>query len=151
MGESKKQVLHEKCNALVSSRIAECRKRSEEFQNAANQETKSSAGDKYETGRAMMQLEKDKVFKQLEEVSKLKKVLDQIDPTKVCKKGELGSLVFTSQGNYYISASLGKVVSGNEEYFCLSPVAPFGKTLLDNVMGDSIVFNNQSIKIIKIE
>ena len=40
-------------------------------QESANAEEKSSAGDKYETGRAMMQIERDKAAQQLNESMKL--------------------------------------------------------------------------------
>lgn len=145
-----KKKLHQKCVELVNSRIGEYQKRSEEFQQAANQETKSSAGDKYETGRAMMQLEKDKVASQLSEVLKLKKVLDQIDPTKPSTHGELGSLIITNVGKYYLSTSLGKVSMEDEDYFCLSPVAPFGQALIGKGVGDEVVFNGKSSKIIEL-
>ena len=47
-------------------------------QEAANEEGKSSVGDKYETGRAMMQIERDKAAQQLDEALKLKNIIDQI-------------------------------------------------------------------------
>ena len=139
--------LHQKCLEVVDSRIAEYKKRTEEFQQAANLETKSSAGDKYETGRAMMQLEKDKIAEQLSEVLKLKKVLDQIDVNKVYSVAELGALVETDKGIYYISTSLGKVSFEGGDYFCLSPVAPFGKALIGKEVNDAVIFNSMTSKI----
>lgn len=90
-------------NSLISKAI-------EHAQLAANEETKSSAGDKYETGRAMMQLEIEKQSVQLAEAMKLKHVLSQINPEKTTETIQSGSLVFTDQGNFYISISAGKLI-----------------------------------------
>ncbi len=46
--------------------------------NALNSETKSSAGDKHETGRAMLQLEMEKAGQQLKEVQEMQLQLHKI-------------------------------------------------------------------------
>lgn len=130
------------CKKEVSQKISACEVRMQSFQEAANQETKSSAGDKYETGRAMMQLEKDKVAQQLSETLKLKKVLDEIDTTERTVIG-LGSLVKTDRGLFYLSASLGRIGVDGQQIFCLSPVAPVGKAMEGKLAGDYYEFNHQ--------
>ena len=66
-------------------------------------ETKSTAGDKHETGRAMAQLEQEKIGSQLAEITKLKEILFRIQPEKTCSKVELGSIVESSAGIFFIS------------------------------------------------
>ena len=73
-----KDLLYQKCFELVENQILSSQKRIEEAQNAANAETKSSAGDKYETTRAMMQIEIENCSKQLAESQKLHNTLKQI-------------------------------------------------------------------------
>src|SRR5580693_2338076 len=51
----------------IGQRIAASRAAIDQAQQAANQEEKSSAGDKYETGRAMGHLQKDMHARQLAE------------------------------------------------------------------------------------
>ena len=62
---------------------------------SANEEGKSSAGDKYETGRAMMQIEREKAANQLEEALKLKRIIDQLQPDVHHEIATLGSVVIT--------------------------------------------------------
>ena len=48
-------------------------------QNALDSSTKSSAGDKHETFRAIIHLEQEKLFSQLLELNKSLRILSQID------------------------------------------------------------------------
>jgi hypothetical protein len=104
-------------------------------QAAANEETKSSAGDKYETTRAMMQLEIEKNTVQLANVENLRQVLNRINPEKKSQLAELGSLVITSHGNFYISISAGKLSLNEQEYFAISTASPLGSKLLGLAAG----------------
>ena len=141
-----KQHLHETCKSLVQDKITALQNNLKGFQDAANEETKSSAGDKYETGRAMMHLEKEKVAHALNEVLKQKKVLDQLG-VKAQEEGSLGSLIETDKGYFFLSASLGKVAVDGLQIMCLSPVAPLGKAFLGTKKGDLITFNTVSYTI----
>lgn len=143
--------LYELCVAFVEQRIASSQKAIEHAQLAANEETKSSAGDKYETGRAMMQLEIEKQSVQLGEAMKLKQVLSQINPEKTSDTIQPGSLVFTDQGCFYISISAGKLSVEGIAYFAVSPVSPIGSLLIGKKSGEVIHLNGKSFTISKIE
>lgn len=138
-----KTKLHQLCNEYVENRIGIVKKAMAEAQNAANEETKSSAGDKHETGRAMAQLETEKLSKQLSEALKLKQALNQINPDNDSTKTMLGSLVITSNGNFYMSISAGKLIIDQTEYYAISPVSPIGKQLLNLKVGDEFSFNGK--------
>ena len=138
--------VHEVCLALIQSRIDGLNNELRGFQAAANEESKSSAGDKYETGRAMMHLEKEKVASQLNQVLKQQKVLRELHPERKSEKVELGSLLSTDQGLFYISISLG-LIQTPEKVFCISPVAPLGAAFLGKKPGDLVSFNGKSYKI----
>ena len=139
MKELKQKLLSE-CLAIVGEKIAGLQASLKGFQDAANEETKSSAGDKYETGRAMMHLEKEKVAHALNEVLKQKKVLDQLD-AQTDQVAELGSVIKTNKGLFYLSVSLGKIKHEGVDVFCLSPVSPLGKMFLGTKKGEQVTFN----------
>jgi transcription elongation GreA/GreB family factor len=119
-------------------------------QEAANAEEKSSAGDKYETGRAMAQIARDQAAQQLAEALKLKSVLDRIDPLNKSAKVVLGSLVVTESLRFYLSVSLGKLILDQQDYYAVSQQSPIGNLLSNAKVNDVIEFNNQTLKIINI-
>ena len=65
----RKEKVHEQCRQMLDGRIAMLRQRLEELSEAVSQETKSTAGDKYETARAMLHIEQDQARQQLAVVS----------------------------------------------------------------------------------
>ncbi|MFN3405996.1 MAG: 3-oxoacyl-ACP synthase [Cytophagaceae bacterium] len=138
-----KNKYHSLCYSFVEERISSAQKAIASAQAAANDETKSSAGDKYETGRAMMQLEIEKNTVQLGEALKLKQVLDQIDPEKKHEVVSLGSLVTTNEGKFYISISAGQLTTSGEKFFAISAVSPIGKMLMGKRRNDSFEFNGR--------
>ena len=132
------------CLDVIDEKIRFVEDRMKTFQASANEETKSSAGDKYETGRAMMHLEKEKMLSQLSEFSKLKKTLLQISKS-VTETVQLGSLIFTEKGScFFVSAGLGVVDVNNQKVFCVSVLAPLCKMFLGKKTGDTIIFNGQN-------
>jgi len=142
--------VHNKCTALIDDRIERLNSLIESAQKASSEDTKSSAGDKYETSREMMQAEKDKASQQIFEALKLKKVLHQINENEVKNTVELGSLIKTTLGVFYISVALGEFLIDDNKYFAISPVSPIGKALLGIKANDSITFNGNVIKVFEI-
>ena len=65
MADNIKHLLHQQCIAYVQKRLQEAEHAFRDAEQAANDDTKSSAGDKYETGREMMQQEKNRITAQL--------------------------------------------------------------------------------------
>ena len=145
-----KEEVHSHCCQLVDERIKLTQKLIEEAQNAANQDTKSSMGDKYETSREMMALEMRKAGEQMQETSKLKRVLGELNSNLNNKQIVLGSLISTSIGDFYLSVSLGKINVQDKIVFALSAVSPLGKVLLGKQSNDEFVFNSNTIKIIAV-
>lgn len=145
-----KQTLYDLCSSFVDERIVMYQKAMKDAQEAANQEEKSSAGDKYETTRAMMQIEKDKNAKQLEETIKLKKALSQINPNASSETIALGSLVLTDKGNFYISISVGKLKIENTEYLAIAPTSPLGAAFMNQKAEGKAVFNETIYSILNV-
>jgi transcription elongation GreA/GreB family factor len=119
-------------------------------QESANQEEKSSAGDKYETGRAMAQLERDKAAMQVEENKKMLEALNKIEDTVSTPRVTIGSVVVTDCNKFYVSIPAGRITAGPESYVAISTQSPIGKLLLNKGVGDFIDFNNQRQTIISV-
>jgi transcription elongation GreA/GreB family factor len=145
-----KKELHKRCLAIVQQRMADAKQAMDAAQESANQEEKSSAGDKYETGRAMAQITRDQAAHQLDEALKLKNVLDHINPNNSSIKVGLGSLVITDVSRFYISVSVGKLEMQEKEYLVISPQSPIGKLLLNRGVADVIQFQDRKFIISEI-
>jgi transcription elongation GreA/GreB family factor len=110
-------------------------------------DTKSSAGDKYETGRAMMQQEMDQAEKRLAQIKALKNELNRLPLEESSTEIIPGSLVKTTSSLFFIGVSLGKVEIGDQLIFAISTASPLGKFLHLKKEGDTILFNGQEQKI----
>lgn len=148
--EEVKSILLTRCKSYVQERLQRIQNAIASIQQSLTSETKSSAGDKHETGRAMLQLEREKAGKQLAEVQNLQEVLAKINLHSSSDRVRLGSLVITSNANYFISISVGEIKIGNKSYFAIAANSPIGKLLLGKTIGEQVDFNNKSIKIINI-
>jgi transcription elongation GreA/GreB family factor len=146
-----KKSLFDYCEAYVTSRIGRIKEEIKKAQASANEETKSSAGDKYETGRAMAQLEIEKNTKQLNEAEKLSAMLQNIVTDRISDVIIPGSLVSTSKGLFYISISIGLVKISDADYFIIAPDSPIGKMFLGKKAGDVVSWNNNEYLIREIE
>ncbi len=143
-----KKGIHERCRWLVAQKIDQSEAAIQEAQRAANEETKSSAGDKYETGRAMMHLEQEKLASQRAAALQLKKVLDQIDPDRLQPQVTLGSLLQTNRGWFYVAVGLGQIEVGHESCFVISPAAPLAKALWGRKAQEVVQFDQETIRIL---
>lgn len=141
--ESIKRELISSCLALVDQRIANAQQAMNAAQESANAEGKSSAGDKYETGRAMAQIERDKAAQQLNEAMILKNSLSRINIHSSGNQVLLGSAVKTDKNHFFIAISMGKVSAAGDEFFVIAPATPIGRILMGLKMGDQFSFNNQ--------
>ena len=145
-----KQELILKCQELINDRLLLIQQNMAFAQKSANEETKSSAGDKYETGRAIAQMERDKAAIQLSEALKLKKVIDQLNPGSKAKVVGLGSIVYTDQGVFFIAVSLGAIEIKNVNIISISPISPLGQKFIKRTAGDLVVFNHNKYSILEV-
>lgn len=144
MTKSIKQELYELCREYIDNRIQAARLAISEAQQSANQESKSSSGDKYETGRAMMQLEIEKNAAQLSESLKVKQILDNITIENHPVSVQPGSLVITDSDVFFIAISLGKVTLHNQNFLVISANSPLGIKLIGLKPGDKITFKDNA-------
>lgn len=147
--EIKKSLLRQ-CAAIMHEKVGILEKMTNEMQESANNETKSSAGDKYETGRAMMHLEKDKFARQLAQAINVRDQLNRIDPEKVFDKVSFGAVVKTRLANYFIAISAGRIAVSEEKFYVISPQAPLAQEMLQKKAGETFVFNDQEVTVLEV-
>lgn len=131
---------------LIKDRIATTQLAIDNAQEAANNEGKSSAGDKYETGRAMGHLQKDMYARQQVENRKELDLLQKINVAAVYPHAQPGAYVRCADHSFFIAAGLGK----QDAVFFLSPGAPLAKVLLHKKAGDKFLFNKNEITILDV-
>jgi transcription elongation GreA/GreB family factor len=142
-----KKQLFASCQAYITSRIKEIEIALASAQASANEETKSSAGDKYETGRSMLQLEMEKHHEQLNEALRTMELLKQIDIDKTGDSVQPGSLVITNQGKYFIAIAAGLLSIDGEKIYAVSTASPIGGKLVGKKIGEQFELNNRAFSI----
>jgi len=113
-------------------------------------ETKSSVGDKHETGRAMAQLEVEKASKILNETKQMASIIQLLEPEKRRLKAELGALIETDLGLFYLSTGIGKIEIENQTVFCIGMNSPIGKSLLNKKIDEKFYFGDKNGSIMNI-
>lgn len=137
----KKQVVYQAVSNEINQKIEGIKKALLNHKEGLNAESKSSAGDKHNTSRAMMHLEEEKLSKQLSQYLLLKKVLFSINPEGSTKEITLGSLVNTNRGWVFLSIALGQLKVDAENVMVISLASPIGAAMKGLKAGSSFVFN----------
>ncbi|GAB4031666.1 3-oxoacyl-ACP synthase [Spirosoma jeollabukense] len=145
-----KEALLALCQHYVQQRIDTAKEAMQAAQESANSESKSSAGDKYETGRAMAQLERDRHAQLLAEAIKLSQELSRQTIDKKYDSIQPGSLVVTNRGVFFISISAGKLTLNGKDYFAVSAASPIATVLASKKIGDAATFNNLTYQILEV-
>jgi hypothetical protein len=142
-----KMRLMQQCIALIEKRIAANATAITNAQDAANSEEKSSAGDKYETSRAMSHLEKDMHSRQLAANRTELAALLNIDCSVLSNTIKTGSLIQCTTCSFFIAAGLGKINFEGTDVYLLSPNAPLAAMLFKKQQGDLFSFNKMELLI----
>ncbi|MFM6975381.1 MAG: 3-oxoacyl-ACP synthase [Sphingobacteriaceae bacterium] len=137
----------EQLKLALAQKIAESENAIASAKESRDSESKSSAGDKYETGRAMMQIELQNQEIQLNKALQLKNELHLINLQQAYEKAVLGSLVLTNREHYFISIGLGKIEVDGHPYYAISLASPIGMLLKDQQAGQTISFQGREITI----
>lgn len=151
-----KQTVWLHCKNLLEQRIYNAQLAMKTAQESANSEDKSSAGDKYETSRAMGQLDRDMNAKQLAEAQTELHALMKINIELLSEIAIAGSMVETNHGIYFIAAGIGAVefppgvIPRHSKVVILSPKAPLALAMLGKKRGDVFLFNEKKFEIVAI-
>lgn len=134
----------------LEDRKALLQKELDQLNDAASGETKSSAGDKHETARAMMHIEREKLSRQLLEVMQQQAELGSIDLEQSTQKAAKGALIHTDKGLFFLAIPIGKVQVDQQEVVVLSVLSPLGKCFLGKEKGDQVRFRTSTYKLLEI-
>jgi hypothetical protein len=132
---------------LIARRIDAARLAANQAQEAANSEEKSSAGDKYETGRAMGHLQKEMYARQQAEHAREHKALVQVRTDMLCSTAVPGAFIQCPDIAFFLAAGLGKQVVDGATILFLSPLAPLARILQNKGPGDTFTFNGRTLLI----
>lgn len=148
---SYKAIVHKSCVDLLEVKIDVIKKKTESIVNALQSETKNSAGDKHETSRAMLQLEREQSGQKIAEYKSYLEILNNINYQNLNTVVSLGSLVYTTHLNFYLAIPIGEIKIRNQNFYGISLKSPIGSLLLGKKSGDEISFRDQTFTILKIE
>lgn len=146
-----KQKVYDRCKQLINDKLFMLQQTLADLVTSTNNETKSSAGDKYETGRAMLQIEQDNLRKQLGDALEQKANLDNIKATETNTQIVRGSLVKTDKSYFFICLALGKVVIDGRSVFAISPHSPLGSKLMKSRLHENVTMKGLTYTIESIE
>jgi len=103
-----KKTLVDLCQSTIEDRIRSNQEAINRVQAGLHNETKSSAGDKFETTRATLQAEQGRLEGNIIKLKKLEQDLKAVPLTQSIRASP-GALVTTTVGTYFISIGLGKL------------------------------------------
>ena len=141
--KSTKSQIQANLRSILENTLEEARREYLLAKESRDSDTKSSAGDKFETGREMMQREMDKlsalVDNTLNSIAKLDRLADLPASVVITE----GSLVETDQETYFISIGYGKL----DSIYAISIESPLGDELKGKRVGDRIEMRGRNITI----
>lgn len=146
-------------NAQIEGKISSAQQSIDFTEESKTTATKGSAGDKHETGRAMMERELALSKAQLNNAEFLQNELSKISLDHICTKVEFGALIITQDAKYFLSVGVGKVLVNDASnmskdpdfFYAISGGSPIGKAMQNAVKGDSLHFQGRKIDILHVE
>lgn len=137
------------CINLVLAKADDLKVAIKSTRDSSNNDTKSSMGDKYETSREMLQQDINRLEKQLADTNLLLFNLRGIKFKSITKTVELGSLINTTLGTFFLAVSLGEVVFDNQSLVLISIASPLGKQLNGKKEKEFFSLNNKEQQILE--
>lgn len=128
------------------SQLVELKIDLQELKSEMENDTKSSAGDKFETSREMSAQEFRRLQTQIEYKTELIHQLNQLPNSKAVSV-QYGSLVELNNQWILLGVGAGKFEIENTVVMCLSIHSPLGIVLVGKQKNDSIHFNNNTFTI----
>ena len=142
-----KEEIHQKIIALLESQIQQAKLDLSLAKESRDSDTKSSAGDKYETGREMMQREMDKLSASVDIYQQQLIKINNINPGKSTNFITQGSLIVTNFETYYMAIGMGQMQIASETLYVISPESPLGALLMGKRVGDTVELRGRQINI----
>ncbi len=116
---------------------------------ALQDETKSSAGDKYETSREMLQADLDRLESQKKTLQNSLALFSNNHDNTTIRSGSIAEISIDSHiHTLYIGPPIGNLSIDNLEIRSISVASPLGKVLLGKLPEEVFNWNGKSIRII---
>ena len=112
-----------------------------------SQETKSSAGDKFETSREMMSQEKSRLEERLGSLQNKKRSISEAMETKVTSTINFGALVDCDEVLFLVGIALGKINFKGKSVMAVSLNSPIGKAFFQKKVNEVVSFMNTNYTI----
>lgn len=149
MNELKTKILKQLL-VLQADRIEELLRYQSDLSDALQSESKSTAGDKHDTSRAMIHLEQEKLQHQFQELQLQLQRLREINELNPSTHANFGALVETTSDLFLLGASLGKQVVDGRVIYCIGMEAPIAQAMLNKAIADQLLFNGKLTEILAI-
>ena len=145
-----KTAVYHHCESYLRQKAKGYLSQDQSLLESLDSEGKSSAGDKHETGRAMIQLEREKLAQQRERNDQDIKTLDALKNKTTTVHIAPGALVNTSLASFFLAVPADAFSHNDKKIYCISPQSPIGQLLLGKKAGESFSFRGNSIKVLEV-
>lgn len=145
-GKALKALVIEKAKEELQARLNQLHTSIKAAQQAANEEGKSSMGDKYETARAMAQLDTEMLGQQWKEAEKTLSALSRLQEPSADQLAA-GSLAQFANSWFWLAPGGGKIIAQEQTIFWVSPQSPWAKALMGMQVGEERSFNQKVWKL----
>ena len=139
---AKKEKYIQECANYLLQKIKSINGILNETQSSANSDTKSSAGDKHETSRAMAHLENERLGGQMVVLQSQLEKIYSINPSAASPKVAFGSIVTCKSFTFFVSTGIGKIKQNGLDFFAIAKESPVGYNLINKTVGDTIKVGN---------
>ena len=136
-----KQKVHQRFLQSARDRVDAFSDMIRELSADAQNDAKSSAGDKHETALSMMHLEQEKLNAKLSECLEQLRILGRIDPSNAHEIVHLGSLVRVNAMTVFIACALPKISVDGIDVIGISAEAPLAAAMMGMPAGGKFLFN----------
>ena len=141
MSVSLKHKIYYCCLQLLDDKIQNLQRVLKDLKEGTQNDVKSSAGDKHETAHTMMQLEHEKISRQIGELQMQKNDLEKIDLGWSSPEIIQGSLIKSNNAYFFLSVAIGKINIENIPVIAFSAQSPLGLKMLGHKTGDIVEMN----------
>ena len=137
--------------AAMEFGLARARTAFEELQTSLEGESKSTAGDKHETGRAIVQMEMEQAAARLSRVEGMMRQWHALEPLRGREQVRPGAIVSTDQGGFILGVAWGKFEGpGDATWRAISSDAPLAQAMQSLGPGDTVEFRGRMWHIISV-
>lgn len=134
--------------AAIAKGVDAARSDFEGLRSSLEGESKSTAGDKHETGRAMVQMEMEQAALRLSRMEDMQRQWRNLDPGSPRRDVRGGAVVLTDRGGFVIGVAWGPFEGpGDLAWRAISADAPLAVAWAGRGPGDALTFRDQAWRI----